>query len=186
MVSMLCIHQKLVAMSTHRLAEGTWYAYDTEHDVECSILYLHTDGHPVSGTLSPFSGANDFAYYSDFCWNFDTDVDWEDWEDTDSKEWCDTWRGAMYWISCVALGCLAVCFGTCWVQPLCVMDRCCCPRSCPRICFAFALILAILGNVLWFTNNRICMQVFGLSEGESVKWGFGACIAILVAMVCGK
>mmetsp|Transcript_19979 Transcript_19979/g.17710 ORF Transcript_19979/g.17710 Transcript_19979/m.17710 type:complete len:350 (-) Transcript_19979:28-1077(-) len=167
----------IIAMSTHKLASGSVDGYN----IDCQILYLHTDNY--SSDI-----ANNFAYYSDFCWNWDTDVKWINWADTDSGDWCDTWRGASYWISCIVFGCLFTCLGTCWVQPVCTMERCCCPVTCPRVMYFFGLLLCILGNVLWTTNDQVCLpsDAFNLHVGISVDLVAGCCVVIFVTMFCAK
>ena len=165
-------------MSTHRLAQGTVKGVD----VDCRVLLMYVDDYGNDVT------DNNYAYYSDFCLNFDSDVDWTDWEYTNSDDWCDTWRGASYWISFIVFGCLMTCLATCWVQPLCVMDRCCCPRTCPRVFYIFGLILCILGNVLWTTNDKVCLSsdAFDLDIGTSIDLVAGGCVIIFVVMFCAK
>merc|ERR1712228_1003920 len=162
------------AMSSDQLAVGN----DDGYNVECNLLYLHTDDNDSDIK-------NDYAYYSDFCLNVDSDVSWEDyWDDTTSVDWCDTWRGAAVWISCVVFSCLAACLGTCWVQPFCVMDRCCCSRMCPKIFFVLAIILSVMGNVVWTTDDRVCLDedAFDLSLGRSVHLVIGATVLLFVVL----
>ena len=63
-------------MSTDELAIGN----DDDNSIECSIFYLHT-------TESDSEIKNNFAYYSDFCLNVDSDTSWDYWDNTDSVEW---------------------------------------------------------------------------------------------------
>ena len=174
-------------MSTHTLASGTvenklQSGIMEEYNIECKILFLETNDYSQSYY------ENQVAYYSDFCWNWDTDVQWKYWENTDSEDWCDTWRGSSYWISCVVFGCLFTCLGTTWVQPICTLGRCCCPITCPRILFFFGLLLSILGNVLWVTNDKVCLSsdAFDLNVGTSVDLVAGSCAIIFLTMFCAK
>ena len=115
-------------MSSDKLASGTVDGFD----VECKVLYLHTTDYDESDIK------NHYAYYSDFCWNVDSDVSWDEyWQSTDSDDWCSTWRASIYWILCAVGSCLMTCAATCWVQTLCAMERCCCPTTCPRIFFVY-------------------------------------------------
>ena len=167
-------------MSTNELAKGRWDDDHTNDDhtaAQCTMLYLHTKEDDDRQT--------DRAFYGEFCWNFDDD-DIKDWAHSDSQEWCDTFRSAVVWIVSIVFGGMLSCMGSCWVSPICVLGRCCCPRGCPRILFVLAMLLCIFGNVMWITNDRVCLGEFGLDIGYSIELAFAACFVMFCASICAK
>ena len=167
-------------MATHTLASGNIHGYN----ITCNVLGVYVDDTDID--TDHFE--NNYASYSGYCWNWDSDVKWESWGNTDSDDWCSTWTGAAWWISCIVFGSLSTCLATCWVQPVCTMERCCCPVTCPRVFYIFGLILCILGNVLWTTNDEVCLpsDAFDLNLGVSVDLVIGSCAIIFVTIFCAK
>mmetsp|Transcript_43175 Transcript_43175/g.71327 ORF Transcript_43175/g.71327 Transcript_43175/m.71327 type:complete len:279 (+) Transcript_43175:703-1539(+) len=165
----------VLAIAAHQLAKGTAYGLS----MECTIDRVQVAD--LSNATEP-DELHD-AYYAKYCFDHDDDD-----ERFDVNDWCDTFRGAMIWLGCVAFSALFICCGTCIVQPICTVQRCCCPNACPRVVFVFAMILAIVANVEWIVNDKVCLNENGLhlQIGNSIYLVTACCVLLFLVICCAK